>query len=101
MVSGLLCMFEKFSGQLGWNNAVLYWNSLLNLADWFPNVIVAVYAWIHVAVGALKFGGLFEQQVHHQFNHTRHFMGAILCLMVSVLLRLGEFFVTKGTAGVS
>jgi hypothetical protein len=24
-----------------------------------------------------------------------------LCLMVSGLLRLGEFFVTKGTAGVS
>ena len=50
---------------------------------------------------ALKFGGLFEHQVHHQFNHTRHFLGAILCLMASGLLRLGEFFVTKGTAGVS
>jgi hypothetical protein len=56
---------------------------------------------MHVAVGALKFGGLFERQVHHQFNHARHFLGAILCLMVSGLLRLGEFFVTKGTAGVS
>jgi len=56
---------------------------------------------MHVAVGALKFGGLFEHQVHHQFNHARHFLGAILCLMVSGLLRLGEFFVTKGTAGVS
>jgi hypothetical protein len=56
---------------------------------------------MHVTVGALKFGGLFEPQVHHQFNHTRHFVGAILCLMASGLLRLGEFFVTKGTAGVS
>ena len=52
-------------------------------------------------LGALKFGGLFEHQVHHQFNHTRHFVGAILCLMASGLLRLGEFFVTRGTAGVS
>ena len=76
--------------------------SLLELAvDWFANVILPVYAGMHVAVGALKFGGLFEQQVHHQFNHTRHFLGAILCLMASGLLRLGEFFVTKGTAGVS
>jgi len=29
MVSGLLRMFEKFTGQLGWNNPDLYWNSLL------------------------------------------------------------------------
>ena len=101
MVSGLLRMFEKFTGQVGWNNPDLYWNSLLNLVDWFANVILPVYAGMHVAVGALKFGGLFEHQVHHQFNHTRHFLGAILCLMVSGLLRLGEFFVTKGTAGVS
>src|SRR6202158_2284389 len=100
MVSGLLRMFEKFTGQLGWNNPDLYWNSLLNLVDWFANVILPVYAGMHVAVGALKFGGLFEQQVHHQFNHTRHFLGAILCLMASGLLRLGEFFVTKRTAGV-
>ena len=100
MVSGLLRMFEKFTGQLGWNNPDLYWNSLLNLVDWFANVILPVYAGMHVAVGALKFGGLLEQQVHHQFSHTRHFLGAILCLMVSGLLRLGEFFVTRGTAGV-
>ena len=100
MVSGLLRMFEKFTGQLGWNNPDLYWNSLLNLVDWFANVILPVYAGMHVAVGALKFGGLFEQQVHHQFSHTRHFLGAILCLMVSGLLRLGEFFVARGTAGV-
>ena len=40
MVSGLLRMFEKFTGQLGWNNPDLYWNSLLNLVDWFANVIL-------------------------------------------------------------
>jgi len=56
MVSGLLRMFEKFTGQLGWNNPDLYWNSLLNLVDWFANVILPVYAGMHVAVGALKFG---------------------------------------------
>ena len=57
MVSGLLRMFEKFTGQLGWNNPDLYWNSLLNLVDWFANVILPVYAGMHVAIGALKFGG--------------------------------------------
>ena len=54
MVSGLLRMFEKFTGQLGWNNPDLYWNSLLNLVDWFANVILPVYAGMHVAVGALE-----------------------------------------------
>jgi hypothetical protein len=44
MVSGLLRMFEKFTGQLGWNNPDLYWNSLLNMVDWFANVILPVYA---------------------------------------------------------
>ena len=63
--------------------------------------ILPVYAGMQVAVGAMKFGGLFENQLHHQFSHARHFLGAILCLLVSGLLRLGEFFVTRGTAGVS
>ena len=62
MVSGLLRMFEKFTGQLGWNNPDLYWNSLLNLVDWFANVILPVYAGMHVAVGALKFGGLLNNR---------------------------------------
>jgi hypothetical protein len=57
MVSGLLRMFEKFTGQAGWNNPDLYWNSLLNLVDWFANVILPVYAGMHVAVGAIKFAG--------------------------------------------
>jgi hypothetical protein len=54
MVSGLLRMFEKFTGQLRWNNPDLYWNSLLNMVDWFANVILPVYAGMHVTVGALK-----------------------------------------------
>jgi len=41
LVSGLLRAMEKFTGQLGWNNPDLYWNSILNLVDWFANVILA------------------------------------------------------------
>ena len=100
MVSGLLRMFEKFTAQAGWNNPDLYWNSLLNLVDWFANVVLPVYAGMHVAVGAMKFAGLFEHQVHQQFNHARHFVGATLCLLASGLLRLAEFFVSKGAVGV-
>jgi hypothetical protein len=102
MVSGLLRMLEKFSGQLGPNNPDLYWNSLLNLVDWFANVICPVYAVMHVAVGAMKLGGLFDRmELHHQLDHTRHFLGAMLCLSVSGLVRLAEFFIQRGTGGVT
>jgi len=57
---------------------------------------------MHVTMGALKFGGLLDMRTHHnQLDHTRHFLGATLCLMISGILRLAEFFVTKGVGGVS
>lgn len=102
MVSGLLRAFERFTGQLGYNNPDLVWNALLQVVDWFANVVLPVYAGMHVTMGALKFGGLLDVRSHHaQLDHTRHFLGAILCLMISGLLRLAEFFVSKGVGGVS
>ncbi|HYM06079.1 MAG TPA: hypothetical protein VEU11_05920 [Terriglobales bacterium] len=101
MVSGLLRAMEKFTGQLGWNDPNLYWNSILNLVDWFANVILPVYAGMHLALGAIQLGGLFTTYIHHQVSQTRHFLAALLCLMVSGLVRLAEFFVSKGTGGVS
>ena len=101
MVSGLLRAMEKFTGQLGWNNPDLYWNSILNLVDWFANVILPVYAGMHVTLGALKVGEVFTQYTHHQLTATRHFVAAMVCLMGSGLVRLAEFFVSRGTGGVS
>ena len=101
MVSGLLRAMEKITGQLAWNDPDLYWNSILNLVDWFANVILPVYAGLHVTLGAIQMGGFFTQYTHHQVTQTRHFVAALLCLMGSGLVRLAEFFVSKGTAGVS
>lgn len=101
MVSGLLRAMEKFTGQLGWNDPNLYWNSILNVVDWSANVILPVYAGMHVALGAIQLGGLFTTYIHHQLNTTRHFLAALLCLMVSGLVRLAESFVSQGTGGVS
>ena len=101
LVSGLLRAMEKFTGQLGWNNPDLYWNAILNLVDWLANVILPVYAGLHVTVGAIQMGGLFTPYTHHQVSTTRHFFAAMLCLMASGLVRLAEFFVAKGTGGVS
>jgi hypothetical protein len=101
MVSGLLRAMEKFTGQLGWNNPDLYWNSILNLVDWFANVILPVYAGLHVTLGTIQMGCFFTQYTHHQLTQLRHLVAALLCLMGSGLVRLAEFFVSKGTAGVS
>jgi hypothetical protein len=38
--------------------------------------------------------------VHPTSGWLRHFVTAALCLMVSGLLRLAEFFVLQGTGGV-
>ena len=100
MVSGLLRMFEKFTGQAGWNNPDLYWNSLLNLVDWFANVVLPVYAGMHVAVGAMKFAGLFEHQVHHQFSRVKALHGRDLVPPGLRTTPVGGVLRVEGTAGV-
>jgi hypothetical protein len=56
---------------------------------------------MHVTIGALKFGDVIDRFSHRQLDHTRHFVGAILCLLASGLVRLAEFFIARGTGGVS
>ena len=99
MVSGLTRAFESFASHGAWNNPDLYWLSLVTLINWVANVILPVYAASQVAAMALRLGVF--SLVHPTSGWLRHFVTAALCLMVSGLLRLGEFFVTKGTAGVT
>ncbi len=99
MVSGLTRAFETFASQAAWNNPDLYWLSLVTLINWVANVILPVYAASQVAAMALRLGGF--SLVRPASGGLRHFLTAALCLMVSGLLRLAEFFVTHGTAGVT
>jgi len=99
MVSGLTRAFEAFSSQAAWNNPDLYWLSLVTLINWVANVILPVYAASQVAAMALRLGVF--SLVHPTSGWLRHFVTAALCLMVSGLLRLAEFFVIQGTAGVT
>ena len=99
MVSGLARAFETFASQAAWNNPDLYWLSLVTLINWVANVILPVYAASQVAAMALGLGVF--SPVHPTSGWLRHFLVAALCLMVSGLLRLAEFFVTQGTAGVT
>lgn len=98
MVSGLTRAFETFASQRAWNNPDVYWMALVTMINWVGNVILPVYAAAQVALGALRIG-MFSY-IHPTSSWMRHFLAAGLCLMVSGLLRLAEFFVTQGTGGV-
>ncbi|HWR13506.1 MAG TPA: hypothetical protein VN577_01660 [Terriglobales bacterium] len=98
MVSGLTRAFETFASQGAWNDPDLYWLSIVALINWVANVILPVYAASQVAAMALRLGVF--SLVHPSSGWLRHFVTAALCLMVSGVLRLAEFFVAQGTGGV-
>src|SRR4030095_8794409 len=94
MVSGLTRSLETFASQGAWNSPDVYWMALLTMINWVGNVILPVYAAAQVAMGALRIG-MFSY-IHPTSSSMRHFLAAGLCLMVSGLLRLAEFFVAQG-----
>jgi hypothetical protein len=96
-VSGLTRVLEKFASQAAWNDPDVFWMALTTLISWVGNVILPMYAAAQVALGALRIG-MFSH-MHGTSSWMRHFLAAGLCLMVSGLLRLAEFFVIQGTAG--
>jgi len=99
LVSGLTRAFETFASQAAWDNPDVYWLAIVSLINWVGNVLLPVYAAVQVAAGALRLG-IFSF-VHPTSGWMKHFAAAGLCLMVSGLLRLAEFFVSQGTGGVT
>ncbi len=99
MASGLLRAMETFASQRAWNDPDVYWMSLVSLVDWICNVLMPIYAGLQVAAGALRMG--IVTRIHPTEGWLRHFVAAGLCLLLSGLVRLAEFFVLKGTGGVS
>ena len=99
MASGLLRAFETFASQRPWDDPDVYWIAVVSLVDWLCNVILPLYAALQVAAGAVALGT--DVRFHYSSAWMRHFAAAGLCLLVSGLLRLAEFFVSLGTGGVS
>jgi len=99
MASGLLRAMETFASQRAWNDPDVYWISLVTLVDWICNVLMPVYAGLQVAAGALRMG--IVTKIHPTEGWMKHFVAAGLCLLLSGLVRLAEFFVVNGTGGVS
>jgi hypothetical protein len=100
MVSGILRGLERFTSQAAWNDPDLVWISLRGLVAWTCNVFMPVYAVLQVVQGVLTYGGV-GQRLYAGGAWMRHFAAAAMCLMLSGLLRLAEFFVGQGVAGVS
>jgi hypothetical protein len=99
MASGLLRAMETFASQRPFNDPDLYWMALVSLVDWVCNVLMPLYAGLQVAAGALRMGMI--TRVHPTEGWMRHFVAAGLCLLLSGLVRLAEFFVMHGTGGVT
>ena len=99
MASGLLRALETFASQRAWDDPDVYWMALVTLVDWLCNVILPLYAALQVAAGVVALGT--DVRFHYSSAWMRHFAAAGLCLLVSGLLRLAEFFVNQGTGGVS
>jgi len=98
MVSGLLRAMETFAGERAWDDPDVYWVSILTFVNWTGNVLLPVYAALQVAAGALDLST--DVRFHFSAGWMRHFAAALLCLLLSGLLRLGEFFVSRGTGGI-
>jgi hypothetical protein len=70
----------------------------VSLVDWICNVLMPVYAGLQVTAGALRMG--IVSRIHPTEGWMKHFVAAGLCLLLSGLLRLAEFFVARGTGGI-
>ena len=99
MASGLLRAFETFASQRAWDDPDVYWIALVSLVDWLCNVILPLYAALQVAAGAVALAT--DVRFHYSSAWMRHFAAAGMCLLVSGLLRLAEWFVIQAVGGVS
>lgn len=99
MCSGLLRVLEAFAQQAGANDPDRYWISLLTLVNWVGNVLLPIYGALQVAIMVAHFAGLLERMNIGE-AWVRNMVTAMACFSVSGLLRLGEFWIANGTAGV-
>jgi hypothetical protein len=99
MCSGLLRLLESFAQQGAWNDPNRFWLSILALVNWIGNVILPLYGISQMVLMALHFAGLLERMTVGE-AWVRNLVTAMCCFGLSGLLRLAEFWVQNGTAGV-
>jgi hypothetical protein len=99
MCSGLLRLLESFAQQGAWDDPNRFWLSILALVNWVGNVILPLYGVTQIVLMVLHFAGLLERLTVGE-AWVRNLVTAMCCFGLSGLLRLTEFWVTNGTAGV-
>jgi hypothetical protein len=99
LCSGFVRLLETFSQQAAWNDPDRYWISILMLVNWVGNVIMPLYGVTQLVLAVLHFAGLLERLTVGE-AWVRNFLTALLCFSVSGLLRLVEFWIEHGKAGV-
>lgn len=100
MVSGLLRGIERFTMQRAWNDPDAVWITLLGLVNWSANVFLPLYGVLQVVIAIMHFGGM-GFRIYPGAPWARHILAAMLCFGLSGVLRLAEFFIAQGSAGVS
>ena len=81
------------------NDPDLVWITLRGLVNWTCNVFLPVYAVLQLLQGLMQYSGV-GHRVYAGGVWMRHFAAAALCLSLSGLLRLAEWFVSKGLGGI-
>jgi len=99
MCSGLLRALESFANQAAWNDPNRYWISILALVNWAGNVLLPLYGVGQVVLAVTHYAGLLERMTVGE-AWVRNLVAAMCSFLLSGLLRLGEFWIQHGTAGV-
>ena len=99
MCSGLLRAIERFAQQAGPSNPDRYWMSILTLVNWVGNVMLPLYGVIQVVMMVSHSAGVLER-MNIGDAWVRNLVTAMMCFGLSGLLRLAEFWIQNGTAGV-
>jgi hypothetical protein len=99
MCSGLLREMETFANQAAWDNPDRYWMSILTLVNWVGNVLLPLYGVLQVVLAVTHYAGLLERMTVGE-AWVRNLVTAMCSFGLSGLLRLGEFWIQRGTAGV-
>jgi hypothetical protein len=99
MCSGLLRLLESFSQNGAWNSPDRYWLAILALVNWVGNVVLPLYGVGQVVLMVLHFAGLLERLTVGEV-WVRNAVSAMCCFGLSGILRLAEFWIQHGTAGV-
>jgi hypothetical protein len=99
MCSGLLRVLESFSNQAAWNNPDQFWLAVLTLVNWVGNVLLPLYGALQVVLSVVHFSGLMERMTIGE-AWVRNLVTAMCCFGLSGMLRLAEFWIRNGTAGV-